>query len=277
MNGFLLLNKCKGHSSNYFVQKLKHKLNIKKLGHLGTLDPLAEGLLVLAANKATKFSSFFLDSDKSYRAEITLGRSTSTDDLEGDVIFQSNEIPSRDSIKDCLLSFKGKSLQVPPFFSALKHNGKPLYEYARKGINIEKPARDINIHELNIYGIKNNIIDVEINCSKGTYIRSLARDIGENLGCGAHLSGLIRLSQGPFSVKNAKKLEEIGNKDVIEIKNVFKKYKNGISIKLDEIKNFDKSLCALNNNEILNIYSFNHNYLGLGLISQNQLKSKQLV
>ena len=185
-----MVNKDTGISSNKAIQKLKKKLDIHKIGHFGTLDPNASGLLVCAINKATKLSDKFLNSDKGYIAEVTLGISTSTDDSEGEIIFQSEVETSIDQIESSLKQFRGKSMQIPPFFSALKHKGKPLYKYARDGEFITKPAREINVHEIKDFKACLPTITFMIFCSKGTYIRSIARDLGESLGCGGHLSGL---------------------------------------------------------------------------------------
>ena len=183
-SGIFLVNKDKGISSNKAIQKLKKKLDIRKIGHFGTLDPNASGLLVCAINKATKLSDKFLNSDKGYIAEVTLGVSTSTDDSEGEIIFQSEVKTSLNQIELSLKQFRGKSMQIPPFFSALKHKGKPLYKYARDGEYITKPAREITVHEIKDFKACLPRITFEIYCSKGTYIRSIARDLGESLGCG---------------------------------------------------------------------------------------------
>ena len=190
-SGIFLVNKDTGISSNKAIQKLKKKLDIHKIGHFGTLDPNASGLLVCAINKATKLSDKFLNSDKGYIAEVTLGISTSTDDSEGEIIFQSEVETSIDQIESSLKQFRGKSMQIPPFFSALKHKGKPLYKYARDGEFITKPAREIIVHEIKDFKACLPTITFMIFCSKGTYIRSIARDLGESLGCGGHLSGSV--------------------------------------------------------------------------------------
>ena len=209
MDGFLLLFKEKGISSNQLVQKVKKLLSLKKVGHLGTLDPMAEGLLVLALNRATRFSSFFLNSDKVYQANVKLGSKTDTDDALGKIINSSDQIPTEIEIDSALKSFIGISKQEAPFFSALKHKGRPLYKYAREGKYISKPPREINI--FSIKNIKHTFMECSfrIHCSKGTYIRSIARDLGDNLGCGAHLCGLKRISQGVFNIEDSKSDEEI--------------------------------------------------------------------
>ena len=215
-----MVNKDKGISSNKAIQKLKKKLDIHKIGHFGTLDPNASGLLVCAINKATKLSDKFLNSDKGYIAEVTLGISTSTDDSEGEIIFQSEVETSIDQIESSLKQFRGKSMQIPPFFSALKHKGKPLYKYARDGEFITKPAREIIVHEIKDFKACLPIITFKIFCSKGTYIRSIARDLGESLGCGGHLSGLKRVLQGPFSLKNASTLDDLNWNHLIHLEEI---------------------------------------------------------
>ncbi len=219
-SGIFLVNKDKGISSNKAIQKLKKKLDIRKIGHFGTLDPNASGLLVCAVNKATKLSDKFLNSDKGYIAEVTLGISTSTDDSEGEIIFQSEVETSIDQIESSLKQFRGKSMQIPPFFSALKHKGKPLYKYARDGEFITKPAREIIVHEIKDFKACLPTITFKIFCSKGTYIRSIARDLGESLGCGGHLSGLKRVLQGPFSLKNASTLDDLNWNHLIHLEEI---------------------------------------------------------
>ena len=203
MNGFLLVNKESGLSSNQIVQKVKNKFSFKKVGHLGTLDPAAEGLLILAINRATKFSSYFLNSDKSYFVKVELGISTNTDDATGEVIAKSEVQCSSEDVKRAVNNFLGKSLQKPPYYSALKFKGKPLYKYARKGKLINKKPRKIEIKEIRNIIYKNKICSFELSCSKGTYIRSIARDLGENLGCGGHMISLKRLSQHNFNIKDS--------------------------------------------------------------------------
>ena len=195
-------------------------MDIHKIGHFGTLDPNASGLLVCAINKATKLSNKFLNSDKGYIAEVTLGLSTSTDDSEGEIIFQSEVETSLDQIELSLKQFRGKSMQIPPFFSALKYKGKPLYKHAREGRLIEKEPRDINIYKIINIVIENAFVSFEISCSKGTYIRSIARDLGDKLGCGGHLVELVRLSQGKFELKDAKKVDDVQMSDLINIEDL---------------------------------------------------------
>jgi len=219
-SGIFLVNKDKGLSSNKAIQKIKKRLDIKKIGHFGTLDPLAEGLLICGINKGTKLSEKFLNLDKSYFSKIMLGIQTTTDDSEGDIIKEKKIQISEKEIIEMTKTFIGESKQKPPFFSALKHKGKPLYKYAREGKLIEKEPRDIKIYKiLNIF-VENAFVSFEISCSKGTYIRSIARDLGDKLECGGHLVELVRLSQGSFNLKDAKKVDDIQISDLIKIENL---------------------------------------------------------
>lgn len=219
-SGIFLINKDKGLSSNKAIQKIRRRLNIKKIGHFGTLDPLAEGLLICGINRGTKLSERFLNLDKSYFSRIMLGIKTTTDDSEGDIIEEKNIQASEKEIIETIKTFEGKSKQKPPFFSALKHKGKPLYKYAREGKLVEKEPRDIKIYKILDIVIKNAFVSFKISCSKGTYIRSIARDLGDKLGCGGHLVELVRLSQGKFELKDAKKVDDIQMSDLIKIENL---------------------------------------------------------
>ena len=202
VHGVLLLDKPLGWSSNDALQKCKWLLRADKAGHTGTLDPLATGVLPLCFGAATKFSQLQLDADKTYEATLRLGLKTSTGDAEGDVIETRDVHVTQADIDRVALQFQGTIRQTPPMYSALKKDGKPLYEYARAGIHIDREPREIKIHKLNLS--KADIeqgkfaIKLEVTCSKGTYIRTLGEDIGEALGCGAHLSQLRRVGTGDF-------------------------------------------------------------------------------
>ena len=279
MDGFLLLFKEKGISSNQLVQKVKKLLSLKKVGHLGTLDPMAEGLLVLALNRATRFSSFFLNSDKVYQANVKLGSKTDTDDALGKIIDTSDQIPTESEIDSALKSFIGISKQEAPFFSALKHKGRPLYKYAREGKYISKPPREINI--FSIKNVKHTFMECSfrIHCSKGTYIRSIARDLGDNLGCGAHLCGLKRISQGVFNIEDSKSDEEIDLNFLVTIEEAFLTYKK---IQLDEMNtkaflNGVKITLEDFNDNYYRIYDHSSTFLGLGLIRESSLALTRLV
>ena len=279
MDGFLLAYKEKGISSNRLVQDVKKSLSLKKVGHLGTLDPMAEGLVILAINRATRFSSFFLESDKSYIAGITFGAKTDTDDAMGQVIESSEIIPKEKDINEALESFIGESMQVAPFFSALKFKGKPLYKYAREGEFISKPPRYINIYSIKDINHEANCCSLSIHCSKGTYIRSIARDLGDKLGCGAHLSSLIRTSQGSFSYLEAKKPELINIDQLISIESAFNNFSD-INLDHDQTKNFSNGVKILDinhENNYYKIYDYSSKFLGLGIVSESVLALKRLV
>ena len=279
MDGFLLAYKEKGVSSNQVVQKTKRLLSLKKVGHLGTLDPMAEGLLVLAVNRATRFSSFFLESDKRYEAEISFGIKTNTDDAMGEVISESDLIPKESDIKKELKKFLGESLQNPPFFSALKHQGKPLYKYARDGELISKPPRKINIYSIENFIYLHSKCSFSVHCSKGTYIRSIARDLGDALGCGGHLSALKRVDQGEFNIAKSNLPTEIDLKNMISIESAFQFFQE---IKLNEedtkiFSNGGKLQTENQENNFYRIYDFGNKFLGLGSIVNSQLALKRLV
>ncbi len=279
MNGFLLVNKEKGYSSNEIVQRIKKKFSLNKVGHLGTLDPDAEGLLIIAINRATKFSNYFLNSDKSYYVEIKLGKSTTTDDVSGEIIEEFEVKCSEDEVKKEINNFLGKSFQKPPFFSALKYKGKPLYKYARKGEYINKEPRKIEIKEIKNISYKDKICSFQLLCSKGTYIRSIARDLGKNLGCGGYMVYLKRLSQHKFNVLDAHIIEELSLENTIKIDDFFKDYEK-LSLSEEDLKIFlngGKVFLNKNISKDLRIYSEDNDFIGLGRLENSYLKHKQLV
>ena len=199
--GIFLLDKPLHLSSNQALQRVKRIFRAKKAGHTGTLDPLATGMLPVCFGAATKFSQYLLNEDKSYLVKARLGETTTTGDLEGDVVLR-RDVPvySEADIGRVIDLYRGEIQQVPPMYSALKHNGKPLYEYARAGIEIERPARTVTIHQLDLlaFTAESNEFVLRVKCSKGTYIRSLLHDIGESLGCGAVVTELRRTQVGDF-------------------------------------------------------------------------------
>lgn len=203
ISGVILLDKPLGFSSNQALQKIKYLLQAEKAGHTGSLDPLASGLLPLCFGEATKFSHYLLDADKSYRALVQLGATTTTGDAEGEVLVSRPVYVTEAQVKKVLNDFIGDIKQTPPMYSALKHQGKALYEYARDGVDIERAARDVTIYQIDFHGFQNHQLDITVACSKGTYIRTLAEDIGAALGCGAHLAGLRRLTAGHFKLEDA--------------------------------------------------------------------------
>lgn len=207
ISGVILLDKPLGFSSNQALQKVKHLLQAAKAGHTGSLDPLASGLLPLCFGEATKFSHFLLDADKSYRALVKLGSTTTTGDAEGEVLTTSTVEVTAQQLDEVLKNLTGDIKQTPPMYSALKHQGKALYEYARQGVEIERASRDVTIYRIDLHSFEDNQLDITVACSKGTYIRTLAEDIGAALGCGAHLAALRRLSAGHFELEDAITLE----------------------------------------------------------------------
>ena len=209
INGVLLLDKPLGFSSNQALQKVKWLYQAAKAGHTGSLDPLATGLLPICLGEATKFSHFLLDADKSYRALIKLGTTTSTADAEGEVLTRSEVKVDRVQLDLALKRFVGDIVQVPPMYSALKHQGKALYEYARAGVDIERKAREVTIHQIELERFDVDLVQVVVACSKGTYIRTLAEDIGNALGCGAHLAGLRRLTTAQLKLEDAVTIEQL--------------------------------------------------------------------
>ena len=279
MNGFISVYKPKGYSSNKVVQAEKRKNKFKKVGHLGTLDPMAQGLLVLAINRETKFSSYFLNSNKSYMAKVQIGTSTDTDDAEGKVIKTSAKSFSKEEVEAALMSFIGKQFQEPPYFSALKHKGQPMYKYAREGEFIKKDPREIEIFSIENYDFKKNVCSFDITCSKGTYIRSIARDLGIKLESAAHLIFLERTKQDIFSIDMTVDVDDCSDKSIMEIDKAFSNLK---SLKLDpmiskKFTNGTRIEYKTNPDGVYKVYNFENIFLGLGSINNKILKSKQLV
>jgi tRNA pseudouridine55 synthase len=206
----LLLDKSLGLSSNHALQAARRLYNAEKAGHTGTLDPLATGLLPLCFGEATKFSGELLNADKRYVATVQLGVTTDTADAEGAVLERRPVTVDRSDVKAAMAHFVGEIDQVPPMYSALKRDGKPLYEYARAGIEVERTSRRVSIHELRLLDSDHDLVDgrfvFEVRCSKGTYVRTLAADIGDRLGCGAHLAALRRTGIGALDVAQAHSL-----------------------------------------------------------------------
>jgi tRNA pseudouridine55 synthase len=209
VHGVLLLDKPLGLSSNDALQKAKRLYRAEKAGHTGTLDPLATGLLPLCFGAATKFSQVSLDADKRYTATMKLGITTTTADAEGEVLQRHPVDVSADEVLAACRRFTGEIAQTPPMHSALKRDGKALYEYARAGIEVEREARRVRIHAITLTGGLHDEWTLDVRCSKGTYIRTLAEDIGEALGCGAHLISLRRTGSGPLTLDNAITLDQL--------------------------------------------------------------------
>lgn len=209
VNGVLLLDKPSQLSSNSALQRVRHKFAAAKAGHTGTLDPLATGLLPICLGEATKFSSFLLEADKRYIATLAFGKVTTTGDLEGECVQERPVNINLSQLTQVLASFIGDIWQVPPLYSALKFQGKALYQYAREGIDIERKPRKISIYGIKLVSFANDTAVIDVHCSKGTYLRTLAQDIGEALGCGAHLAALRRTRTAGLDIARALPLEEV--------------------------------------------------------------------
>ena len=210
INGIVLLDKATGQSSNYALQRVKRLLNANKAGHTGSLDPLATGVLPLCLGEATKISQFLLEADKRYLVRVVLGERTDSGDSNGVTLKVQKRIDvEHESLVVALKKFEGEIQQLPPMHSALKHKGVPLYKFARKGVNVERKLRSITIHRIILLNFENNIVDIDVTCSKGTYIRTLADDLGKTLGCGAHVGQLRRIQAGRFTIDNCVKLDDL--------------------------------------------------------------------
>ncbi len=287
INGLLLFDKPEGFSSNQALSKIKWIFSAKKAGHTGTLDPLATGLLPICFGEATKFSNHLLNSDKTYEATIQLGWKSSTGDAEGELTKSTTTPIVTEKIQVELDSFIGVSYQIPPMFSALKYKGQPLYKLARKGVKIKIKEREINISKLILLNNHKNVIKIEVTCSKGTYIRTLAEDIAQKLGTDGYLINLRRIKIGTLSVESAYSLENIekftleekdrcikptetllnGYPKIILSDSQVKNIKNGQSIKLT--KN--------NNVQTYALFTENNIFFGIGKIdSDNVLKAVRL-
>lgn len=241
MFGFINVNKPSGMTSHDVVSFLRRNLKIKKIGHTGTLDPMANGVLPIAVGDATRLIQYLSD-DKEYVATVKFGVSTDTYDKEGEIVSTSDKIVEHAELDDALNQFRGEILQKPPIYSALKKNGKKLYEYAREGKEVEIEARKVTIEKLDLLSLENNVAKLRVKCSKGTYIRSIAHDLGEVLGCGGHLIGLTRTIAGDFKIENSIELSTIENSENKE---------NFIENPLNYFSNLEK--VELNENEYLKV------------------------
>ena len=281
MDGIIVVNKEKGYTSHDLVSKVK-KILKEKVGHTGTLDPLATGVLPLLIGKGTLCSKYLINHNKEYIAVLKLGVSTDTIDSEGKVLEEKevdSSILEKTNAEKILSSFIGKQIQEPPIYSAIKVNGKKLYEYARKGESVEIPKREIEIYNMELLGINKleNEIEFKVKCSKGTYIRSLCRDLAKELGTIGYMKDLKRLKVGEFSIENSITINEQTTKEDIE-KNIItieELFKNEEKIELDTKKLIlflnGVRLNYNNKDEVYRIYSSNK-FIGLGTIKNNILK-----
>lgn len=285
MDGVLIINKPKGFTSHDVVNILRKALNTKKIGHTGTLDPNATGVLPILIGKATKISKYLIEHNKTYIATISLGEKTDTGDGQGNIIEKDLNFQniSCKQIGDVLKTFIGKQKQIPPIYSAIKINGKKAYEYARQGQTIELEPRDIEIYSIDLIKIENNEITFEVSCSKGTYIRTLCEDIAKKLGTIGYMKELTRTSVNEFKLENAVTIDEVKenslivNEKVINIETIFK---DKPELKLNDRKKelflngvrltFEKP------NDIYRIYN-NNEFIGLGTVQDNLLKRDVII
>ena len=278
ISGILLLNKPSGISSNQALQKAKKILKVSKAGHFGTLDPLAEGLLIIGINSGTKLSKFLLNDEKEYEATIRLGISTDTDDSEGRVITSNNTEISIETLLEILDQFRGEQTQIPPKYSAIKIQGRKLYDYARKGEEIDIQPRKVTIHFLEILEFEYPILQIKLKVSKGTYIRSIARDLGHKLGVGAHLTKLVRTGQGDFSLVNATTFENLNEQKILDLDKVFSKT-SCIEITSSQLKDLEHGRRPPFNNSDAGLVILKHanKIAGLARIDNGELIKEFLV
>ncbi len=282
MNGIIIINKPKGYTSHDVVAIVKKKLNVQKVGHTGTLDPNATGVLPLLLNQGTKLSKYLIEHDKEYEVTLKLGIKTDTLDVEGNILEERKvewTTVTMQKIEEVLNSFVGKQKQLPPIYSAIKVNGKKLYEYARKGQTVDIKPREIEIYSMELKNVnqQENEIEFKVHCSKGTYIRSLCEDIAKKLGTIGYMKELNRTKVGRFTLQEAITLQEIEKEPekieekVITMQKLFEKLPN-IELKKEELEKFLNGVSILKNKEdgIYNIYA--KNYIGLGIVKQNKLK-----
>lgn len=292
MTGVICLDKPEGISSFFAVKKVSRLLDTKKAGHTGTLDPMATGVLVIMLGSCTRFIDFLPESEKSYTARVMLGKNTDTLDITGDILEEKDVNVTEDELKKTAEKFLGDILQVPPMYSALRKDGVRLYDLARQGVEVEREPRKVQIKELKIYDFDDSSFSMDVTCSAGTYIRSLAFDIGESLGTGACLTSLRRTAANGFSIDKSLTLEEIEkhleNEDIekyiLPIENALKSYeavtvseaqgkrfRNGGELDLNRIH---KDFC----NSLYRIFAPDGSFLGLGEADteNNSLKPKRV-
>lgn len=279
MNGVIVIDKGKGYTSHDVVNIIRKELKIKKVGHTGTLDPNATGVLPILIGEATKISKYLIEHNKTYIAEITLGDKRTTGDIEGKIL-ETKQIPelTKEKIDKVLKEFLGKQKQKPPIYSAIKINGKKAYEYAREGKEIKINEREIEIYKINLLHYEKDTITFEVNCSKGTYIRVLCEDIAEKLGTVGYMKNLRRTEVDKFNLEQAVTIEEIKEKtDIVEQKiiSVEEIFNNNEKIQLNGYKlNLFLNGVKLTYNKPNGVYRVYNNdkFIGLGLINDNLLK-----
>ena len=278
MDGVIIINKPKGYTSHDVVNIVRKELNMKKVGHTGTLDPNATGVLPILVGQATKISKYLVEHKKTYIATIELGEKRDTGDSEGNIIESDYNVKEFDIsiIKQVLQSFLGKQKQIPPMYSAIKVNGKKLYEYARSGQEVKVESREIEIYRIELIEYKNNRIEFEVECSKGTYIRTLCENIAEKLGTIGYMKELQRKSFDKFKIEDSIKLEELSKdeaqKRIITIENIFKdKEKIYLNDKGAELFLNGVQLTRELEDDVYRVYTDNR-FIGLGIIKNKLLK-----
>jgi len=261
MDGIIIINKSSGLSSSRVGRKVKKMLDLKKVGHLGTLDPMATGVLPLCVNEGTKLAQFLSEADKEYVAMLKLGEETDTQDSEGAVLKSTDKIPlDSDVIKKVIQGFKGEIFQLPPMYSALKHKGVPLYKLARKGESVPRQERRVVVYEIEVLEIDIPYVTFRLVCSGGTYVRTICHDAGQKLSCGAHMTSLKRVRSGPFHISQALDVEDIENSscksimqeylvspkdalirlaEVVVTEELVLKIKNGIQVTVEDIRELE--------------------------------------
>ena len=281
MNGIIVINKEKNWTSNDVVQKIKGIFH-EKVGHTGTLDPLATGVIPILVGKGTQLSKYLINHDKEYIATIKLGYKTSTGDLEGNIVEQKEVLDSmleKDYVNEVLKQFEGKITQIPPIYSAIKVNGKKLYEYARKSQNVEIPPRNIEIYEIELISISKEDMEItyRVHCSKGTYIRTLCEDISEKLGTVGYMKELQRTRVGNFSIQNSLKITDMNNSEKVQEKFItiekFLENKEKLELSSENMKKFlnGVKIRYQKKDEVYRVY-YKDTFLGTGIISNNSLK-----
>lgn len=288
VDGVLLLDKPLGFSSNQALQKVKWLFLAAKAGHTGTLDPLATGVLPICLGEATKFAQYLTDADKTYVANVQFGVTTNTGDAEGEVLSTQAVTFSRAQLDATLKQFEGEVSQVPPMYSALKHEGKALYTYAREGVEIERQARIVYIRQITLNSYAEGVAELSITCSKGTYIRTLAEDIGNVLGCGAHLIGLRRTATANYDISQTISLETLESLTQAQRDQLLLPVDSAIESIPKVVLNADAAYYLLQGQAVwqsgkipdsdLRLYDEQHQFLGLGFLqSDGKIAPKRLL
>ena len=273
-SGVLIIDKPEGITSHDVVAKVRKALHTKKVGHTGTLDPLATGVLVVCVEKATKLVQYLTCENKTYEVQMKLGIKSDTGDITGNIVETDENIEKKlnnlnlEKINEILKTFLGAQKQVPPMYSAIKVNGKKLYEYAREGVEIEREERDIEIHSIENVSFENDILKYTVSCSKGTYVRSLCEDIAEKLGTCGTMTALRRTVTGEFEIKDSIQIEEISEEKIISMEKLFDK-KIDVSNNMKKLINGEEIKVDLEDG-LYNLYS--DEYVGIGKVTSKKLK-----